>query len=162
MAAILPITNACGICGSELPPGGLTGQVLAKLSNADHDCVWVNQTGGGGGMFIGSAAETIFQYRVVALNSSGTLFLPDNFDLAETKAVLGIALSAGLIGDPVTVQTDGVLATGSLWTPGAEYFLGTSGILVSTPPTSGNWLQIAFANSATELIVRPQRLITRA
>lgn len=115
-----------------------------------------------GGTFIANAAETIFQYRVVALDSSGTLFLPDQSDLAETKAVLGIALMAGLIGDPVTVQTEGVIITGALWIPGSEYFLGASGILVTVPPTTGQWLQIAFANSATELIVRPQQLITRA
>lgn len=137
---IIPTPGVCIPCGEVGPPG---------------------PPGPPGGQFIGNAAETIFQYRVVALNSSGTLFQPSQSIYAETRAVLGIALMSGLIGDPITVQTDGVLVTGALWTPG-EYFLGANGILVSTPPTSGNWLQIAFANSATELIVRPQQLVALA
>lgn len=31
-----------------LPPGGTNGQVLAKRSTTDYDCVWVDQSGGGG------------------------------------------------------------------------------------------------------------------
>lgn len=39
---------------SGLPPGGSTGQVLAKASDIDNDVVWVNQTGGGGGPISGN------------------------------------------------------------------------------------------------------------
>ena len=35
--------------GHGIPPGGETGQVLAKKTNADYDTEWVDQTGGGGG-----------------------------------------------------------------------------------------------------------------
>ena len=35
--------------GHGIPPGGETGQVLAKKTNADYDAEWVDQTGGGGG-----------------------------------------------------------------------------------------------------------------
>jgi hypothetical protein len=35
--------------GGNVPPGGSTGQVLAKASPADNDVVWVDQTGGSGG-----------------------------------------------------------------------------------------------------------------
>lgn len=117
---------------------------------------------GAGSTFTGAAAETIFQFRVVSLNPSGTLYLPNQAVLLDAKAVLGVALNAALTGEPVVVQTDGVLITGPLWNPGSEYFLGAGGILVDTPPTTGQWLQVAFANSATELIIRPQNVITRA
>lgn len=133
------IPDACGDCGGTPGPPGPPG-----------------------GLFIANAAETIFQYRVVSLDTSGTLYLPNQAVLADAKAVLGIALNSALITEPVTVQTDGVIVTAPLWVPGTEYFLGASGILVTTPPTTGQWLQIAFANSATELIVRPQTVITRA
>lgn len=123
------------------------------------DCV--GSPGAPAGLFVASAAENIFQYRVVALDASGMLFMPDQSSLAETRAVLGVALMAGLVGESVAVQTDGVLVTGPLWIPGSGYFLGASGILVDVPPVSGQWLQVAFANSATELTIRPQRLIIR-
>lgn len=35
--------------GSGVPDGGDTGQVLGKLSGADGDANWIDQTGGGGG-----------------------------------------------------------------------------------------------------------------
>jgi hypothetical protein len=38
-----------GIPGMGVPPGGTTGQVLAKASNTDNDTEWIAQTGGGGG-----------------------------------------------------------------------------------------------------------------
>lgn len=117
---------------------------------------------GAGSTFTAIAAQTIFQFRVVALNPSGMAYLPNQAVLLDAKSVLGVALNAALVGEPVVIQTDGVIVTGPLWNPGAEYFLGASGILVDTPPTTGQWLQVAFANSATELIVRPQNVITRA
>lgn len=36
--------------GGNVPPGGLTGQVLAKKSATDYDTEWVDQSGGGGGV----------------------------------------------------------------------------------------------------------------
>lgn len=36
-----------GAPGVGVPAGGVTGQVLAKASGADHDTEWVNQSGGG-------------------------------------------------------------------------------------------------------------------
>lgn len=41
--------GAPGADGVGVPPGGTTGQVLAKKTNADYDTEWVNQSGGGGG-----------------------------------------------------------------------------------------------------------------
>ncbi|HEY6612765.1 MAG TPA: hypothetical protein VIZ86_16750 [Pseudomonas sp.] len=52
---LLPLTAIEGAPGDAGPPGvgvpvgGTTGQVLAKLSTANHDTGWVNQTGGAGG-----------------------------------------------------------------------------------------------------------------
>lgn len=50
--------GADGADGVGVPPGGTTGQVLAKASAADYDTAWVDQTGGGGGS---SAQDFILQ-----------------------------------------------------------------------------------------------------
>lgn len=42
-------TGATGPAGPGLAAGGTTGQVLAKLSAADYDTEWIDQTGGGTG-----------------------------------------------------------------------------------------------------------------
>lgn len=41
-------TGAKGDTGEGVPVGGTTGQVLAKVSNTDHDTAWVDPSGGGG------------------------------------------------------------------------------------------------------------------
>lgn len=38
-----------GGAGSQIPSGGLSGQVLAKASDANRDLEWINQSGGAGG-----------------------------------------------------------------------------------------------------------------
>lgn len=42
-------TGATGAAGPGVAAGGTTGQVLAKVSAADYDTEWVDQTGGGTG-----------------------------------------------------------------------------------------------------------------
>lgn len=42
-------TGATGPAGPGVAAGGTTGQVLAKLSAADYDTEWIDQTGGGTG-----------------------------------------------------------------------------------------------------------------
>lgn len=41
--------------GNDIPAGGTTGQVLAKASGTNYDTEWVDQTGGDGGEFNGTA-----------------------------------------------------------------------------------------------------------
>ncbi len=50
--------GAQGPAGAGVPAGGTTGQVLAKVDDADYNTAWVDQSGGGGlyeaGVFSGN------------------------------------------------------------------------------------------------------------
>lgn len=72
-------TGAAGADGQGVPTGGTTGQVLAKVSNADHDTEWVDQTGGG-------ASITNVAYADLASlrsNTTGTHALVDGLGLFQ-------------------------------------------------------------------------------
>lgn len=79
-------TPSGGPPGTGIPPGGLSGQVLAKNSNTDYDTHWV--TGGGGGGFsnvvtgdftvhentaAGEMVDTLFQVETSPTPNSITL-----------------------------------------------------------------------------------------
>jgi hypothetical protein len=52
----VPTTGAGPDASSNVPAGGATGQVLAKVSGTDRDVAWVTPSGGGGG---GTHAEPL-------------------------------------------------------------------------------------------------------
>lgn len=62
--AWVPFTGGGG--GEGLPAGGTTGQVLGKLSNADGDADWIDQTGDGGGG--GGASKAKYTRLTLAAN----------------------------------------------------------------------------------------------
>lgn len=63
------VTNGRGV-----PDGGITGQVLAKASNDDGDCEWINPSGGsGGGVLYGTCATDRDVVAKVASASAFTL-----------------------------------------------------------------------------------------
>lgn len=86
---LMPLTKAAGGSGlfrtklatlkafflagaSGVPDGGTTGQVLGKISDADGDAGWIDQTGGGGGGGdIPSSAITAKQWRFRVLQLPG-------------------------------------------------------------------------------------------
>lgn len=71
---LMKVGGPAGDDGIGIPAGGISGQVLAKNSNADYDTGWVNQTGGGGG---GAVDSVNGQTGVVVL---------DTDDIADTAA----------------------------------------------------------------------------
>lgn len=107
-----------------------------------------------------TAGETIPAWRAVRVDPDGLAYLADNDTPTDGLRLLGISRIAALVGEPLTVATDGtsVDTTPTTWTPGPLY-VGEAGVLVSTPPDGAvdNYtLTVACALTTTRLIVRPQ------
>lgn len=117
--------------------------------------------GPGGGIVTALAAENITAYKVVAMDSGGQFYLADPSILSDSCYVVGISLFSALAGETLNAQTDGVMLTPALWSPG-PLFLGPGGILTTSPPLAGFALSIATAATSTQLIVRPQFAIDLA
>lgn len=85
------------------------------------------------------AAETISALSLVALNSTGQLVLADQQNNSK-REVIGLALTGGIAGAEIEVLQFGLI-TDSFFTQtvGSKIFLGLSGAIVTTPPTTG-WL----------------------
>jgi len=99
----------------------------------------------------------------------------DAVDVADSGSlpnVIGITTGAIVVSTVGVIQTDGKLtATTAEWdartgqtgglTPGAAYYLGNWGAVVSTPPTSGYLVRLGIAINLTDFeikISRPIRL----
>jgi len=102
--------------GDGVPPGGNTGQVLAKASNTDYDVTWVNNGGGGGSMIYPGAGIPI---------STGTAW---NTSLPTTN----LSAIAGLSGSSGFLKTNG---TGT-WSVDTNSYLTSSTGVTSVTGTS--------------------------
>ncbi|NBB31914.1 hypothetical protein [Cellulophaga sp. BC115SP] len=70
--------------------------------------------------------------KLVALTSTGFV-LADNGDI--TKEAMGVALTAGTVGQQMMVAIAGRLTiAGSSFAKGTRYYLGTGGAAIATPP----------------------------
>lgn len=65
-------TNKKYVDNLAVPAGGTTGQVLAKKSDTDRDCEWVDQSGGGGGDYLPLAGGTMNQDATINFTESGS------------------------------------------------------------------------------------------
>lgn len=71
--------------GHGIPPGGETGQVLAKKTNADYDTEWVDQTGGGGGGVVIEVKNFISPVKITKEGSQYYLSL-EGYDIMDELA----------------------------------------------------------------------------
>lgn len=55
-----------------VPAGGTAGQVLAKKSDTDRDCEWVDQSGGGTGNYLPLAGGTMDENATINFTESGS------------------------------------------------------------------------------------------
>lgn len=85
--------------------------------------------GGGAVAFTANAAVAITAGQVVYKKTDGTLDLADANGAAATQAVAGIAQNGAAVGQPVRVQTGGVITLGA----GAAPVVGTIYVLSGTP-----------------------------
>lgn len=76
---------------------------------------------------------------------------------SHAPAFLGLTQGAASSGTTVTVQRTGVIVEGSwTWTPWMPVFVGASGTLTQSSPSSGFSLVVGVALSATSILLRPQ------
>jgi len=81
--------------GSGVPPGGGVGQVLGKVSNADYDVGWVDQSGGDVGLYIQSGKDA-FESSVKSGYGDLEIEFSEAFK-ADTTPLIIVCLSAGSI-----------------------------------------------------------------
>lgn len=92
--------------------------------------------------------------RIVTVDAGGTAIYADSSTVAHSKKVVGLTLGAASIGAPVEVQSSGeVIEPSWAWTTGQALYLGTSGMLVVTPPVTGFSLIVGFAIAPTKIIL---------
>lgn len=100
------------------------------------------------------AAETIHAYYVIGLDGHGEAYPVSCLVEDDAVSVLGVAIFAALVGEPVTAATDGPLALSGTWTQQGDVYLGSSGELVFIPPSPGFVLKIGTVISSETMIVR--------
>lgn len=116
----------------------------------------------GGTAVLWPAGEQIFGQRAVRAQD-GLIYHPDVTVVEHAKAVFGIALQAGTIGDdPLQVQVSGELTEpGWNWVPGFVY-CGQDGQLVQPAEATGWLLAIGRAISSTTIIIDIDTPLVRA
>jgi hypothetical protein len=127
------------------------GGVLRKTST---ESIAALATGGGGDgtTTFGGTASTLAVGTAVGIGPSGAL--------VECKASDGMSMPSfvGFLLDPATnkVQTQSVFTTSGL-TPGASYFVGNSGSITATAPTTSGYAvqRVGAAYSTTRLFLQP-------
>jgi len=106
---------------------------------------------------IKTAAEAIGGHRFVILNSDDELEYADCDILSHGHRIYGISQNAGAAGDLITVLLRGEIEnTGWAFDIEKPVFLGSSGLVTQTPPTSGFVLNVGYALASTILDVRIQ------
>lgn len=105
------------------------------------------------------ARGTINGHRIVRIVKSGAVDSVEHADastLLDSHVVLGLSLNAAADGDPVSVQTAGVVEEPSWnWTPGAILYCGADGALTQTYDPAWAWVVIVGAAfGPTSILVR--------
>jgi hypothetical protein len=128
------------------------GGVLRKTSTQSIADLATSGGGGDGTTTFGGTASTLPVGTAVGIGPSGALI--------ECKASDGASMPqfVGFLLDPATnkVQTSSLFVTTGL-TVGASYFVGNSGDVTATAPTSAGYAvqRIGAAFSTTKLFIQP-------
>ena len=131
------------------------GGVLRKASTGAIAAL----AGGGGG-----DGTTTFDGTASALAVGTPVGIGPSGALVECKASDGMSMPSfiGFLLDPATnkVQTQSVFTTSGL-TPGASYFVGNSGSITDTAPTTSGYAvqRVGAAFSTTKLFLQPGLIV---
>lgn len=107
-----------------------------------------------------SALEDISGH-VIVIAQTGGVEIADPNDSSHMGKVVGITTHAATSGNTIEVKTDGLMDSVTWsWTPG-ELYLGTSGSITQTAPTTGVFLVIGIAISSTQIKIEIQDAIWR-
>ena len=100
-----------------------------------------------------TAAIALGGHRVVAIVGNQATYA-DKDTSAHYATVRGITTGAVLIGNTATIQVQGPMSEPSWsWTPNEPIYLGSNGQLTQTVPTTGAIIQIAVADTATQIMI---------
>ena len=132
------------------------GGVLRKASTGAIAALAGGGGGGDGTTTFGGTASALAVGTPVGIGPSGAL--------VECKASNGMSMPSfiGFLLDPTTnkVQTESLFTTSGL-TVGASYFVGNSGGITTTPPTTSGYAvqRIGAAFSTTKLFLQPGLIV---
>lgn len=114
VGAIVPVCSDYALCYASLsaavPAGGLTGQTLAKASNADYDLVWSNAGAGTVTNFSAGVLSPLFTTSVVNPTTTPAL----SFSLSNAGAHTFLGNNTGGSAPPSYVQPDFTDLSGSI------------------------------------------------
>jgi hypothetical protein len=132
------------------------GGVLRKASTGAIAALAGGGGGGDGTTTFGGTASALAVGTPVGIGPSGALI--------ECKASDGMSMPSfiGFLLDPTTnkVQTESLFTTSDL-TAGASYFVGNSGSITTTAPTTSGYAvqRIGAAFSTTKLFLQPGLIV---
>lgn len=102
------------------------------------------------------ASEAVGGHRVVRGLASGEVALASASDASHVATLLGVTTGAAAAGGTLSITLIGDIEEGSWnWSPGPVY-LGESGVLTQTAPTTGHLVQVGVSDKPTRLSVRLQ------
>lgn len=109
---------------------------------------------GQGVIFTRTASVGIPAWRALVAGADGSVAPADPSDLTHRGRVIGITARGASAGLQASIQNAGdLLGANGGFSAGAALFVGSGGLLTSTPPTSG-WRQIvATAVSSSQIVV---------
>lgn len=100
----------------------------------------------------GNAGENVSALRVVQSDGSD-LFYADSSTPGHASRIVGVSITSATTGNSLTVQTSGLLSDPSFsFSPGAVY-VGSNGVLTSTPPSSGFLCIVGTSVTPTSFVV---------
>jgi hypothetical protein len=107
-----------------------------------------------------TAGEDIPGIRVVKL-VSGQIMLADPGDVTEANAVIGVTAGSVTSGNTVKVIRYGPMSDGSWsFTANEKLYLGSSGAITHSVPSSGEVVEIGYAKTSSEIFVNPSSRTT--
>lgn len=108
----------------------------------------------GGAEITKTATVALGGHRAVVPDAVGGVIYADSSTLTHRDKVLGITTGAVSAGASATIRTYGELTEPSwAWTLDEPVFLGLTGLLTQTPPSSGFVQRVGFPTAATKLFI---------
>ncbi len=113
-----------------------------------------------GNSFAAVAGEAIGGHRAVYISTvDGKLYYADSTS-ANSRLLIGITLGAVVALGIGTVQLSGLVVNAAwAWTGSSPVYVGTTGLLTQTAPTSGYVVQVGTPYKGTGLSVAPRPLL---
>lgn len=133
-------TGQTGPAGQGVPTGGSTSQVLAKKSNSNYDCEWVNQSGGGAD----PATVTPLMDGTAAVGTATKYAREDHVHPTDTSRQETLVSGTNI----KTVGGQSLLGSGNIDAGGALYYTS-----VACSATTGDIATVSDANITADHVL---------